>query len=84
VNRQEIERRVVQVIIHELQVPEEKIKPESIIHGVGEGTDLCADSLSVVELLMGMEEEFDFDILDEDAANIKIVKDIVDYVESHT
>jgi acyl carrier protein len=85
VNRQEIEKRVVRVITEQLQVPEETVKPESVItHGAGESTDLCVDSLGVVELLLGLEEEFGIEIDDDDAAHIKTVKDIVDFVESHT
>ncbi len=45
--------------------------------------DLDADSLSVVELTMALEEEFGLSIEDEDAAELKTVKDIVDYIEAH-
>ena len=83
--RQEIESRVKKVILEQLQVPEEIIKPESAItRGLGASTDLCADSLGVVELLMGLEEEFEIEIPDEEAAKIVTVNDIMDYVESHT
>jgi|TARA_B110000263_G_scaffold250141_1_gene270819 acyl carrier protein len=49
--------------------------------------DLEADSLDVVELIMALEEEFGTDenpieISDEDAENIKTVKDAVDYITS--
>ncbi|MDG2101413.1 MAG: acyl carrier protein [Dehalococcoidales bacterium] len=49
--------------------------------------DLEADSLDVVELIMALEEEFSTDdnaieISDEDAENIKTVKDAVDYITS--
>lgn len=45
--------------------------------------DLDADSLDAVELIMAVEDEFDIEVPDEDAQNMKTVKDIVDYVESH-
>jgi acyl carrier protein len=84
VNRQEIERRVVRIITEQFQVPEEKIKPESVIAlNSGADTDLCADSLDTVELMMDLEDEFDFDIHEEEFTNLKTVKSIVDYVESH-
>ena len=43
--------------------------------------DLGADSLDIVELVMKFEEDFELDIPDEDAENIKTVKDAVDYIE---
>lgn len=84
-NRQEIENRVKKVIIEQLGIPEDKVKPESAItQGLGEETDLCADSLGVVELLMSLEEAFEIEIDDDEASKIRTVKDIVDYVEAHT
>jgi len=43
--------------------------------------DLGADSLDTVELIMKMEEDFDLDIPDEEAENLKTVKDVVKYIE---
>ena len=45
-------------------------------------TDLGADSLDKVELLMAFEEEFGVSISDEDAAKLKNVDDIMKYIES--
>lgn len=47
-------------------------------------TDLGADSLDQVELIMALEDEFDLEIADEDAEKLLTVKDVVDYVESKT
>ena len=44
--------------------------------------DLGADSLDTVELIMAFEEEFDVEIPDEDAQNIKTVKDVIDYIHA--
>ena len=44
--------------------------------------DLGADSLDAVELCMTIEEEFDITIPEDKIADLKTVKDIVDYVES--
>lgn len=80
-NRQDTETRVNRVIHEQLNVEVEKIKPESILTvESGVESNLCTDSLSFVEVLLGIEEEFDLDILDEDATNFKTVKDLVDYV----
>lgn len=43
--------------------------------------DLGADSLDVVEMLMGLEEEFDISVPEEDAVNIKTVGDIIKLIE---
>lgn len=45
--------------------------------------DLGFDSLNVVELVMQIEEEFDMEIPDEDAENLKTVKDLRSYVEEN-
>jgi acyl carrier protein len=45
--------------------------------------DLRADSLTLVELLMALEEKFDLpDIPEEEADKIKTVADVVNYVEA--
>ena len=44
--------------------------------------DLGADSLDLVELVMAIEEEFNIEILDEDANNMSTVYSVVDYLES--
>ena len=43
--------------------------------------DLGADSLDVVELVMGLEEEFDVEIPDEDAEKITTVQEAVSYID---
>ncbi len=45
--------------------------------------DLEADSLDVVEMIMLLEEEYEFEIPEEIAENLKTVKDVVDYIEKH-
>ena len=45
--------------------------------------DLRADSLTLVELLMALEEKFELpDIPEEDADKLKTVGDVVQYVEA--
>jgi acyl carrier protein len=46
--------------------------------------DLRADSLTLVELLMALEEKFELpDIPEEEAEKIRTVADVVRYVEAH-
>jgi acyl carrier protein len=73
-----IEQKVKNIIADQLGVGEEEIKPAaSFIE------DLGADSLDIVELVMAMEEEFEVEIPDEEAENIKTVQDAVNYVTTH-
>jgi len=66
---------IIEIIAEKLAIETEKIKPESEII-----TDLKADSLSIVEMLMEIEEKFGVNVPDEDVANLKTVQDIADYV----
>jgi acyl carrier protein len=44
--------------------------------------DLTADSLDIVEIVMGIEEEFDIDIEDREAEKLHTVQDIVSLIET--
>ena len=68
--------RVKKVIVEQLDVSEEEVTPQASFV-----EDLGADSLDVVELVMGLEEEFDIEIPDEDAEKIAKVQDAVNYIE---
>jgi acyl carrier protein len=73
-----VEAKVKGIIAEQLGVAEEEIKiTSSFIE------DLGADSLDIVELVMAMEEEFEVEIPDEEAENIKTVQDAVNYVNTH-
>ena len=73
-----IEQKVRNIIADQLGVGEEEIKATSSFI-----EDLGADSLDIVELVMAMEEEFEVEIPDEEAENIKTVQDAVNYVTTH-
>lgn len=74
-----IQERVVEIITEQLGVKSEQVRPEADFV-----EDLGADSLDTVELVMAFEEEFGFEIADEDAERMKKVKDIIAYVEKRT
>ncbi|NLP34364.1 MAG: acyl carrier protein [Clostridiales bacterium] len=44
--------------------------------------DLGADSLDVFQIIMGIEEEFDIEIANEDAENIVTVEDAVEQIKN--
>lgn len=45
--------------------------------------DLEADSLDAVEIILGVEEEYEIEIPDEAADTFVTVGDIVNYIDSH-
>jgi acyl carrier protein len=74
-----IEEKVKQIIVEQLPVDESKVVPDASFV-----EDLGADSLDVVELIMGFEDAFGIEIPDEDAEKISTVKDAIDYIERAT
>lgn len=44
--------------------------------------DLGADSLDIFQIIMGIEEEFDIEIANEEAENIVTVSDAVDQIKN--
>ena len=70
--------RVRVIVAERLGVDEDKVTMDAEIIG-----DLNADSLDLVEVIMAMEQEFDVEIKDEDAENIRTVADAVQYINEH-
>lgn len=73
-----IEERVKKIIVEQLGVKEEDVKPEASFV-----EDLGAGSLDTVELVMALEEEFDIEIPDEEAEKITTVQSAIDYVQNN-
>lgn len=71
--------RVIAVLADKLSKDEAEINASSNIK-----EDLGADSLDMVEVIMGLEDEFGIEISDEDAAKISTVGEIVAYLEEKT
>lgn len=74
-NKEEVMKKLKGLVMDRLQVEEEQIKPEASFTD-----DLGADSLDLVEFIMGIEEEFDVEIPDDDAEKLKTVGEALDYV----
>lgn len=70
--------KVRKILCDQLDVEEEKVTSEASITD-----DLGADSLDVVDLVMGLEEEFNIEIPDDQIENMKTVGDIVKYIEEN-
>ena len=73
-----IEERVKSIIVKQLGVKESDVKNESKFI-----EDLGADSLDTVELVIGLEEEFDTEIPDEEAEKITSVQEAIDYINNN-
>jgi acyl carrier protein len=73
--RKEIEARVKDIVVKQLGVEAEVVKAERSFVD-----DLGADSLDIVELVMNLEEEFGFDIPDDEAENIRTFGNAVEYI----
>ena len=71
-----LEERIAEIIVEQLGVSREEISPDASFV-----EDLGADSLDLVELVMAMEEEFDVEIPDDDAARIERIRDAVAYLK---
>ena len=73
-----IESRVKKIVVEQLGVKEEDLKPDASFV-----EDLGADSLDTVELVMALEEEFETEIPDEKAEKITTIQQAVDYIQSN-
>ncbi len=72
---QEIAEKVKAIIVDQLGVVDDDVKPEASFID-----DLGADSLDTVELVMAFEEEFDLEIPDEEAEKITTVSAAVTHI----
>lgn len=69
--------RVKKVVVDRLKVSEDEVTEVASFVD-----DLGADSLDVVDLVIGFEDEFEIQIPDEDAEKIGTVKQAVDYIDA--
>ena len=73
----EVQSKLKEIVMDRLNAEEDQIKPEASFV-----EDLGADSLDIVELIMGIEEEFDIEIPDEDAEKLTTVGEAMEYVKT--
>ena len=68
--------RINKIIVEQLGVNEDQIKPEAKFI-----EDLGADSLDTVELVMALEEAFGTEIPDQEAEKLQSVGDVIKFIE---
>jgi acyl carrier protein len=73
---EDILARVKKIIVEETNRNEDEIKLESSFQ-----EDLGADSLTIVQIVMNMEDEFGIEIPDEEVESIKTVGSAVEHIQ---
>lgn len=72
------EQKVIEILAKQLRIDAAKITAETNM-----ASDLGADSLDLVEILMSLEEEFNISIPDEAIPGIVTVGDLIKYIEAN-
>jgi len=68
--------KVQGIVADVLNISKEEVLPEATFVD-----DLGADSLDVFQIIMGIEEEFDIEVDNKEAENIRTVQDVVDQLK---
>ncbi|KAJ9703318.1 hypothetical protein PVL29_004920 [Vitis rotundifolia] len=77
-DKSEVADRVISVVKNFQKVDPSKVTPTANFQ-----TDLGLDSLDAVEVVMALEEEFGFEIPDNEADKINSINLAVDFISSH-
>ncbi len=72
----EVKDRVIELLAADLDVPKTRIKGSSDIR-----EDLKADSLAIIDIMMGIEEEFGLKFENVDFEEIRTVDDLVKKID---
>jgi len=76
-DRSEIEEKVNAFLIDELEIDEEKLKPEALLK-----EHLGIDSLDFVDIVVIVEKQFGFKIKPEEMKTVKTLGQFYDYIAS--
>lgn len=76
-DRSEIEEKVNAFLIDELEIDEEKLKPEALLK-----EQLGIDSLDFVDIVVIVEKQFGFKIKPEEMKTVKTLGQFYDYIAS--
>lgn len=75
--REEIEEKVKLFLIEDLEVEEDKIKPEATLRD-----DIGIDSLDFVDIVVIVERNFGFKIKPEEMAGVTTLSQFCDYIQT--
>ena len=76
-NRNEIEEKVRNFLIEDLEIDEEKITPDALLK-----EDLGIDSLDFVDIVVIVERNFGFKIKPEEVKGVDTYSKFCDYIET--
>ena len=76
-NRKEIEEKVKDFLIEDLEIDEDKIYPEARLK-----EDMGIDSLDLVDIVVIVEKNFGFKLKAEEMAGVDTFAKFCDYIES--
>lgn len=76
--RKEIEEKVRNFLINDLEIDEEKISDDAKLKD-----DLGIDSLDLVDIVVIVEKNFSFKIKPDEMKEVKTLKDFCDYIEKN-
>ena len=71
-----LEKEVLDIVVEQLQLDPALVSLEKSF-----SEDLSTDSLDLTELIMAFEERFGFEIPQEEAEKLYIVRDVVGYIQ---
>lgn len=75
----DIRSKVYKVISEHLGISQDRIKDDSDLVN-----DLGADSLDIIEIVMGIEEEFDIEVTEDEANASSTISSVIDLVTVKT
>jgi acyl carrier protein len=78
VTESEIESKVIDIVAEQMGVDKSEISRETSFT-----TDLNADSLDIVELVMEFEDEFETNIPDDQAEKIQNIGQAIDFIKAN-
>lgn len=76
--RQDIEKKVTDILVDKLGIEPEDVKSEADFR-----EDLEGDSLDLMVVVMEIEKDFSISVTDEEADQVKTVADIIGLVERY-
>jgi acyl carrier protein len=74
-NMEDIAQQITKIIAEHLCIEQSQVTPDKALT-----TDLGADSLDTVEIVMALEDKFDIEVKEEDSGSITTVQSAIDYI----